>query len=497
MQALRLWWESVQQKYTYRIPTALGTGIVLITSLAIFAIGANNPQSLTTIQTGAGQGIGYGIGEASPREASSPGATEATTQVASVEAGGVSRPRAAGTQAAGDTAEVSACPEGMDKGGCTGIAPKEIRLGIHAALTQCGTALPDTSDPNEAEADTWVEYINKVEGGIHGRQLKLFTEDDGYCPAIAGQAATKLIDEYRVFSAQGFLGVDQNRTVAEKAQNRGVPYIAGGGPRDWEARWSVFHQGQSSYDVMYPAVLKFIIGASGLNRPDARIGVIYIDTPDVRDPTVRSFSAVPQANVVSKYPFTDPDGIKQDWLDAIAQFRRDTVNLVYCNCHPLNTVAFVAQADAQGFKPQYSFVSQGHDLDLVLRLFPGDSTFAVNAKGISNYCHPSHPCMKPYEAKIKQVKPNAVVSQVSLVGIHAIEMWAEALRRAGYDVNRAKFIEQLATYEGWTTGLTGPVDLSPNRSVGAVGFAKYESPGAGSRAWRMVDVGGKPYNGNW
>jgi branched-chain amino acid transport system substrate-binding protein len=160
-------------------------------------------------------------------------------------------------------------------------------------------------------------------------------------------------------------------------------------------------------------------------------------------------------------------------------------------------VAFVQQADAQQFKPQYTFVSQGADLDVVLRLFPGDSTWAKNVKGLSNFCHQSHDCAKPYEAKLKQVKPDAIMSQLSLVGIHAIEMWAEPMRRVGPDLSRTRYMAALQGLEGWTTGLTAPVDLAPDRSVGAMGFAVYHSPGSGARNYQMVSVGDQAFRNDW
>lgn len=383
-----------------------------------------------------------------------------------------------------------ACPEGLDAGGCTGVTDQTIRLGIHTAESECGVPLPDTSDEDEADADTWVDYINEIEGGLHGRLIEYYEADDGYCPSMAGEAARELIDEHRVFSVQGYLGVDQNRTVAEHADARGVPYLSGGGPRDWAERWSIFYQSQSSYELMYEQVLRYIVSPDGLDMPDANIGMMYADTPDVEEPTFRSFDRVPEANVVESIPI---EGIQQDFSSEISQMRASDVDVVYCNCHPLNTVSFVNQADAQLWHPQYTFVSQGHDLDIILRLFSDESTWKKNAEGLSNFCHQSHPCHEPYVEKLRQVNPDAEVSQVSLVGIHAIEMWAEPIRRVGPELNRERYMEELGGLDGWTTGLTGGMHYEPNRSVGATGFAKYVSPGEGADEYEMVSVNGEAY----
>jgi ABC-type branched-subunit amino acid transport system substrate-binding protein len=516
MNPVMRWVERLQRRYSYRLPAAIWCTAGLIAITGIWAVADSDNPRPGSVSAGPGyeqQGGDGDVSAAGEGGSSDPstqqggkGGTSGTGGDAGGQDGGGSGggqqaggagggPAGPAAGPAGPAAGEAACPEGFDKGVCTGLTADTIRVGSHVADTQCGTPIPDTSDEREAEPEDWINYINKIEGGIHGRQLQLFEADDGYCPEMAGQAARKLIDEDRVFTVQGFLGVDQNRTVADYAQGRGVPYIAGGGPAEWAGRWDVFHQGQSSYDVMYPALLKYIIGKSGMNKPDAKIGMMYVDTDDVSEPTKRAFKAVPKANVVEAIPLAQ--GIKQNFLEEIRALRAAGADVVFCHCHPLNMVAFVQQADAQQYKPQYTFVSQGQDLDLVLRLFPGDSTWAKNAKGLSNFCHPTHPCAKPYEAKLKKVRPDVIMSQVGLIGIHAFEMWAEPMRRIGRDLNRGVYTQALRGLEGWTTGLTAPVDLDPDRSVGIQGFAVYQSPGTGSRNYEMVNAGGQPFRNDW
>jgi hypothetical protein len=89
------------------------------------------------------------------------------------------------------------------------------------------------------------------------------------------------------------------------------------------------------------------------------------------------------------------------------------------------------------------------------------------------------------------------MSQLSLVGIHAIEMFAAPMRRVGRDLNRARYMQALQGFNGWTTGLTGPIHLAPDRAAGAQGFAVYHSPGTGARNYEMVSVGGQAFRNDW
>jgi branched-chain amino acid transport system substrate-binding protein len=55
-----------------------------------------------------------------------------------------------------------------------------------------------------------IDELNEQQGSIHGRKLKLITEDDGYDPKKAVLAAQKLVNQDKVFIVAGHLGTAQN-----------------------------------------------------------------------------------------------------------------------------------------------------------------------------------------------------------------------------------------------------------------------------------------------
>jgi len=59
------------------------------------------------------------------------------------------------------------------------------------------------------------------------------------------------------------------------------------------------------------------------------------------------------------------------------------------------------------------------------------------------------------------------------LALAAAEVTAEALRRAGADLNREKLVEALEQLRNFDTGLGGPVTFSPERRVGSVGAALF------------------------
>jgi branched-chain amino acid transport system substrate-binding protein len=57
-----------------------------------------------------------------------------------------------------------------------------------------------------------VDEINE-QGGVHGRKLKLLTEDSGYDPKKAVLAAQKLVNQDRIFIMAGHIGTAQNNAA--------------------------------------------------------------------------------------------------------------------------------------------------------------------------------------------------------------------------------------------------------------------------------------------
>ena len=55
-----------------------------------------------------------------------------------------------------------------------------------------------------------IDELNEQQGSIHGRKLKLVTEDDGYDPKKAVLAAQKLVNQDKVFIVAGHLGTAPN-----------------------------------------------------------------------------------------------------------------------------------------------------------------------------------------------------------------------------------------------------------------------------------------------
>ena len=102
-----------------------------------------------------------------------------------------------------------------------GVTATEIRLGMANALSGPAMGL-GTGVKRGSEV-----YFNKVDaaGGVHGRNIKLLSEDDGYEPTRAAAATRKLIDQDNVFALFGYVGTPTSKVAEAIASKSGVPFF--------------------------------------------------------------------------------------------------------------------------------------------------------------------------------------------------------------------------------------------------------------------------------
>ena len=105
--------------------------------------------------------------------------------------------------------------------GVPGVTEDEIHFGQSAALTgpsaELGTGM-------RLGLQAAFEEANRA-GGVHGRQLKLTTLDDGYESQLAFDNTWRLIGTERVFGLIGAVGTPTSRSASPVAHADGAPFI--------------------------------------------------------------------------------------------------------------------------------------------------------------------------------------------------------------------------------------------------------------------------------
>jgi branched-chain amino acid transport system substrate-binding protein len=123
---------------------------------------------------------------------------------------------------------------GKDEGGASPTTPGDSRAlpgtmqGVTDTEVRIGTLLPLTGTAAawgvgiSRGMQAYFDYIND-EGGMYGRQLKLYVGDSGYSGPVAAEAVRRLVEQDKVFMLQGNLGTEVESAVYQYLEERGIP----------------------------------------------------------------------------------------------------------------------------------------------------------------------------------------------------------------------------------------------------------------------------------
>ncbi|AKJ27488.1 ABC transporter substrate-binding protein [Caldimonas brevitalea] len=153
-----------------------------------------------------------------------------------------------------------------------GLSANHITIGSSLALSGilAGAGVDHTAGIKGAFA-----AVNRS-GGIHGRELKLQTLDDGYVPARTAANVKQMLDGGQVFSMMSIMGTANNAAVLSLIEQQGVPYvgpITGASSLRNPSQRYVFHVRPSYQDEVLRVVPQLVsMGLQG-------IAVVYLDNP--------------------------------------------------------------------------------------------------------------------------------------------------------------------------------------------------------------------------
>lgn len=346
-----------------------------------------------------------------------------------------------------------------------GITKDEIRLCAHAALTYAAAFNTSADDLN-----VYWTAVNDG-GGIYGRKVHSYFENDNYTPTDAQKAATACLDKYDPFILLGGIGFDQIPAVRNFAEQRRILYIhhtatvngSEGKQFSYTALPTTEKMGEMFAEL---AVTKFpgkpvgIIkrqsenwepGVDGFKRLAAKYGVkIALDRP------------VPQN--------------KGSYLQDIVDLQNSGAQVVWLWLNALESTTFIRQSKAQGFSPHFMVFP----FNLTMQTLGDDAlnppvtgVLMSNAYSYRDYSGPFAAYaddMKQFESQYAKYRPNVDLNGVGgdllFLNWSAQKAMHKLLLLCGPSCGRNRFLEVLRTYHG-----------QPSSSSCSVDFAR---PGAGN-----------------
>jgi branched-chain amino acid transport system substrate-binding protein len=173
-----------------------------------------------------------------------------------------------------------------------GVTDESIKIG--SSFPQSGTfaAFAEISKGWRA----YFDYLNAEEDGIDGRQIEVFTEDDGYDPGRTANNATQLIDQEGVFALFNVIGTPNNLAIWDEMEEQCVPNLyTGTGSPEWgdpEHQWTIGSlPSYTTETLVYADYVKE-------NLPGSTVGVLY-QNDDFGKPYLETFSSAIEGSDVT------------------------------------------------------------------------------------------------------------------------------------------------------------------------------------------------------
>lgn len=340
-------------------------------------------------------------------------------------------------------------PKGEDAGGA---GNNEIRVGEYGSLTGSTATFGKSTHEGIVIA---VEEINAA-GGVKGKKIRLFTEDDQSKPEEAANAVTKLISQNNVSVILGEVASSRSLAAAPICQQNGVPMItpSSTNPKVTEVGDHIFRvclldsfQGK--------AVAAFVVQELKFRR-----GAILID-------------------------------VKNDYSVGLAQFFRENFvslggRIVASPSYSEGDSDFRSQLTAvKAQNPQFIFVPgyyteagqialQARDLGMRMPIIGSDGwespkLLEIGGRALEGAYYSNHyyaedpsPAVQAFVQKYQQ-KFGAVPDSLAALAYDAAKVMAEAMARTA-NLDKKEIRDQIAATTGFQ-GVTGNITIGPDRNA--------------------------------
>lgn len=283
-----------------------------------------------------------------------------------------------------------------------------------------------------------VDEINE-QGGINGRKLKLFVEDDGYDPKKAVLAAQKLVNEEKVFIVAGHTGTAQNNAAMpiQFAKNviNFLPVTAA------RAMYEPLNRLKYSFAVTYFDQMKTFVPRLVKEKNVKKVCIIYQD-----DEFGLEVERGAEAGLKSiGMDFTEKTSFKRgstDFSSQVARMKDAGCDMVVMGTIIRETIGTIGQARKTGFNPVFIGSSAAYT-ELIHKLGGKamDGLYATMGAQIPYLDAPSKPLS--FWANKYHTKFNEEPTIFSVYGYQIIDAFANAAAKAGPNLSTDSFIKAM------------------------------------------------------
>jgi branched-chain amino acid transport system substrate-binding protein len=318
----------------------------------------------------------------------------------------------------------------------TGVTDTSIKIGMFGALT--GPAA-QWGWPTIHGSQMVFDEVNAA-GGIHGRKIEMVVEDEQCSGPVAIAAVKKLIHRDKVFLVNGGSCSGSTLPTRDEFLSNKVPMMILVATMD---RIVQDKPNDRIFRAFPPGSFDGVIIANFLKTmPNVKRVVVVGHSDEHASARYGTLTAGLKSHNIELIGL---ETIETELTDATAQVLKvkgsnpDAVVLV---ARPAPTAVFLKDAHRHGLKVPMVGATVVDIENLLERI--GDPKPLENVYVVSFYKSPiADTAMAPWVEKLKKYYPNDKVQVSSFYGTAGALAVVEALRRAGKDLTREKFVEEM------------------------------------------------------
>jgi branched-chain amino acid transport system substrate-binding protein len=339
-----------------------------------------------------------------------------------------------------------------------GVTATEIRLGGSTALTGPGALVGIAHDLGEKVA---AAEINEA-GGINGRKLVRFFEDDGYVPSRTVQAARKLLDVDKVLGVTASSGTASTMAALPLYQEKGAPMLQTAAPNSVQytpMQKNLFVVGKPYGPGTYDFV-KFL----STRKPGGKWLAIVQDDDYGDDVQAGYEKAVKELGLNSVGVLRYKRGQKEFAAEVLKAKQLGATTIVSGGIIGEN-VAIAKEMRRTGIKADLAILWSGR-IPQLIELMGEAAEGVIAADYVGEFTDPAGQKFMEKAKKYLSADELSKLNRYSLTGYVGIKLMADAIKRCGQEVTRTCVIEKLETTKNLdTNGITSPLSFTPDTRI--------------------------------
>ncbi len=313
---------------------------------------------------------------------------------------------------------------------------------------------------NIAVIKTYFDTINST-GGIHGRKLKVIALDDGFDPKRTIENAKTLIEKEKVFALFNVIGTANNAAIYPLLHEHGIPLV---GPytgatvlRDPKFRYLFFTRASYADETE-----KMVEQLTSTGVKD--IAIVYQDDPFGKAGLQAASEALARRKLkpVAVGAFNIAR-IDETGPAAEAILKGDPAAVIIASSGK-GTTTFIKEVIKRGQRPAFYCLSVTNPRQLWADLGQ-DAHGIVVAQVAPSPWRATLPLIREYQQILARLNSKDY-SYGSLEGFIVAKVAVEALRRAGKDLSREKYLAALEGMQNYDLG-GYMIGYSPSNHAGS------------------------------